>query len=423
MARERRSKYGNDAVDNASLASSLAQTETQSTIDLFDLTQYEYLFNRPVRVTTSLDKPTIVNSDVSLITTPVVKSAYDYGTGILNDLFTYAETGKINQATTVYPYRTYVVSSAMSGANLTPALNVVFTYDGNEFEIIASSYEFVTLWFDEGRGWERVIPSTIPVTISGKSILYFNVKFKSAKVRNFKIQSRMRFGGLNIQTGYNLTKLTTTNTKKIAFVGDSITEGATILDKSLAYPQLVSDAIGYQCINNGIGATGYIADGSTHERFKFYDRLDNDVISLNPDVVVLAGGINDTSYPIVDVQTQVTNCITKLKTSLPNAKIIVLGAWSPKNKWTAIDNVNNAIKGISLQNNVAFIDTINGYTYKSDGSVITSSRGAWFTGVNTSIGDGNAYLYISSDGTHPNQYGHYYISKLLSIELYKLLSA
>lgn len=410
---------------SASLEQSNNKLDTTNKLkvnEIFNSTQYDFVLNAPIVITKSLDKPTFLCEETSVLT-GTKYNAYNYeGSNIgVNSLFTYFENAKIGQSNAIYPYRTYVSSTAMTGANLTPCLNVEFFYDGNEFEIITSSYDVMSLWFDEGRGYERGTKSKIDITIAGKSILYIKVMFNDAKKRRFKIQSRSRFGGIIAKTGYSVTKTDTINTKSIAFVGDSITEGSGLGDKSLSFPQLVSDALGYNCINNGIGATGYIANANG-TRTNFYDRLDNDIISLSPNIVVLAGGVNDSDKPLAEIKTQVQNCINKLKSTLPNVTIIILGVWSPRNPWVEIKNVNTAIKEVAILNNLPFIDTINGETFKGNGTQVTFNMGSWFTGTNINMQDGNCHLYISSDTTHPNQAGHYYISKMLAMEIYKVLN-
>ena len=75
---------------------------------------------------------------------------------------------------------------------------------------------------------------------------------------------------------------------------------------------------------DGVGATGYL-NPSTGGKVKFRDRVQNDIINLNPDVVIVAGGINDHSaYSAAAIQTEASLLFSTFETALPDVALIGL---------------------------------------------------------------------------------------------------
>ena len=78
---------------------------------------------------------------------------------------------------------------------------------------------------------------------------------------------------------------------KIAFLGDSITFGYALEDKSCRYSTLVCDTLGAEEINHGITGTLVAKAGlSRDDGTAYVDRID---LVLDADVTVVFGGTND----------------------------------------------------------------------------------------------------------------------------------
>ncbi len=82
------------------------------------------------------------------------------------------------------------------------------------------------------------------------------------------------------------TKLAVKAGEKIAFMGDSITQGG---NRKGGYVQLVMEALNHE----GLKATHIPAGKSGHKSNNMLARLDNDVINKKPDWMTLSCGVND----------------------------------------------------------------------------------------------------------------------------------
>ncbi|MBR6786402.1 MAG: hypothetical protein IKM26_00585 [Clostridia bacterium] len=71
---------------------------------------------------------------------------------------------------------------------------------------------------------------------------------------------------------------------KIIFMGDSITEGAGLKDKSSRFTDLIANELPVDCVNRGLG-------GDTTNGMMI--RLFPEVFTQSPDAMVFLGGVND----------------------------------------------------------------------------------------------------------------------------------
>ena len=188
------------------------------------------------------------------------------------------------------------------------------------------------------------------------------------------------------------------------FLGDSFTEGA----GGTRYGGYVSTAgkvAGLDALPSGVGATGIVNDyGGRGGRVKFRDRLYWNVIALKPDVVVIAGGVNDT--PLVangtvtpsQYRSEYDALIQEIKRSLPEAKIVVLGPFCPgtPSSYTGMTQIRDLNREAAQAAGVPFIDVF------------------YFT-------DANRDRYTSDDGFHLNDAGYEYLGKKLGADLARVL--
>jgi lysophospholipase L1-like esterase len=164
-------------------------------------------------------------------------------------------------------------------------------------------------------------------------------------------------------------------------------------------------AAGLDAWPSGVGGTGIVNNaGGLDGKVKFRDRVSTDVIPFNPDVVVIAGGINDAllaydSRTLSEYRAEYDLLIEAIKTGLPAAKIVVLGPFSlqpPSSSNPSLAIIRDANQAAAQAAGVPFIDVF------------------YFT-------DANKSKYTSDDPAHPNAAGHEYLGKKLGADLVQAL--
>ncbi|MGY1774396.1 SGNH/GDSL hydrolase family protein [Geodermatophilus sp. SYSU D00804] len=114
------------------------------------------------------------------------------------------------------------------------------------------------------------------------------------------------------------------------FIGDSWTEGTGADSPDRGWAPQVAQAEGWSIINAGQGGTGYVSDGPPEypERAPLPDRV-ADVIAQDPDIVLVAAGINDAGRGYSDQQIigAVEATLRPLREQLPDARVLVIGPW------------------------------------------------------------------------------------------------
>jgi lysophospholipase L1-like esterase len=188
------------------------------------------------------------------------------------------------------------------------------------------------------------------------------------------------------------------------FLGDSFTEGAGGTLHG-GYVSTAGEVAGLDAEPSGMGATGIINDyGGRGGRVKFRDRLYRDVIAFNPDVVVIAGGVNDrllvadgTVTPS-QYRSEYDALIQEIERSLPEAEIVVLGPFCPgtPTSYTGMTQIRDLNRAAARAAGVPFIDVF------------------YFT-------DANRARYTSADGFHLNDAGYEYLGKKLGADLVRVL--
>ncbi|NUP73217.1 MAG: SGNH/GDSL hydrolase family protein [Sinomonas sp.] len=123
--------------------------------------------------------------------------------------------------------------------------------------------------------------------------------------------------------------------KTVAFIGDSYTAGAAGVPESRLWPELLSEARGWQYANLALGGTGYVTgsdssaaslDGAGCGTAACDDYLGMvpSAVAAAPDVVIVSGGRNDVGKPTPEIQQNVRAVFAELRKGLPNAKIVAL---------------------------------------------------------------------------------------------------
>lgn len=148
--------------------------------------------------------------------------------------------------------------------------------------------------------------------------------------------------------------------QKIAFLGDSYTDGAGAESKDQGYTTFALTG-GLSCLVSAVfgeAGTGYANAGSQGGE-PFTERVDQ-VIEARPDIVVVQGSTND--HNPQTTQAAANTVFSELRKGLPKATIIALGPVdTPRNTDEAV--ISAAIKRAADANNVRFISPM---TWVSD---------------------------------------------------------
>ncbi len=297
-----------------------------------------------------------------------------------------------------YPHNLFYVSSGITGAYAQLPFRVEFETDARELEVL-------TL----GTGGKfRVKVDHEYADLSAASGPPPDGNFYSVKINFGGAQRRvisfealgLAFGGVIIAPGDKIFRAEKPLGPKAIVLGDSYTEGL------VCYAQRLADLMGWEVWSSGVGGTGYLNPGPAG-RVKFRDRVQTDVIAHNPDIVLVAGGINDVSDSPASLRIEAEALYDTILTNLPSAKLVVVGPWWPRgNPPQFVLDARDAFKAAAASRGLEFIDPLVA-TNASQTNI------GWITGTGNAgnpTGDGNADSYISSDGTHPTDLGHQYLA-------------
>jgi GDSL-like Lipase/Acylhydrolase family len=156
-------------------------------------------------------------------------------------------------------------------------------------------------------------------TAADGSTYFVPVTFGSSALRRITLEfsAAAWWGGIQINPTDSLWKAAAKG-PRVVVMGDSFTEGTGATIPQQWWSRKMAEALGwYDVAQSGVGSTGYLAPG-TGGKVKFRDRVTNDVINLNPDIVIVAGGINDSSsYTAAAIQTEAAALFAAIQAGVP----------------------------------------------------------------------------------------------------------
>lgn len=166
---------------------------------------------------------------------------------------------------------------------------------------------------------------------------------------------------------------------RAVIVGDSYTSGtsgvAGVNHFDCWAPQVARELGWGDFYRSGIGGTGYSNPGNGY--FRYYDRFDTDVVAFAPDVLVISGGVNDSSTTIEADARQLFDAI---EAKLPDTIVFVVAPFDPRRQ---IPHMRDLVKSaMGERKNFHFLD---------------SHAEDWLGDRATAIG---------ADNIHPTQAGH-----------------
>lgn len=315
-----------------------------------------------------------------------------------------------------FPNYNYVASSHLTTPNTAnPVQAISFGFDGTELEI--------NLRTVGGQSYRLMVDGeyvggvgAVAITTVGQ--VWLPVTFATRKPRVITVETyNTPWGG--VVTGPNDTVWKPEPSgPRVVVMGDSYTGGTGADSYLTGYVATFRDVMGWRdVVFSGSGGTGYLTVGVTGTT-TFRGRVQNDVIDLDPDVVIIAGGHNDyPTYTQAQIEAEAKLLFETIHAALPDAHIFVVGPYAQG----ASDAEYASTVGVWIQN------AVNAANAAKPGTVDAFVPAAgWFTGtgkVGATTGSGNSDLYISGDGVHPTQAGHDYMGYRLAEALSAKLPA
>lgn len=277
-------------------------------------------------------------------------------------------------------------------------MNVEFEFDGSEFEIYqkALASNNYRIWVDG----QKVTDAVQSGPGSPGSLFLTHVNFGSRANRRIRIEgSVFYFGGIQVGPNDTIWKPSTPAGPRVALVSDSFGEGAGTGGAGAheCFLNVMGRLLGWRDLwNQSVGGTGYLNNGGGGGKVKYRDRIQNDVIQYNPDIVIVHGSVNDAGQTPSALTAEATALYQAIRAGLPDATLIVVLPFAMLVTAT-YDAERDAVKAAA--------------DAEAD-FVINPRADGWITGtgrVGATTGSGNADLYRSSDAIHPTAAGSAYL--------------
>ncbi len=183
---------------------------------------------------------------------------------------------------------------------------------------------------------------------------------------------------------------------KAVLVGDSFSTGTQPNIGGLSYVPVLFNRLNISnYMVSGEGGTGFV-NNQIDTKYNYVERI-SDVTSVEPDIIFVSGSVNDNAYTDDGLAENITEWYETVRSSLPDAMIVVLGGQGRADD----DTIAMEEKLFETFDSFGDSNVINVPLTSADDPMITG------TGNEGSLAnDGNADIYIYSDGTHYNEEGH-----------------
>lgn len=215
------------------------------------------------------------------------------------------------------------------------------------------------------------------------------IDFGSRKIRRIRIRTNS-LHRIVIEGDATIWPVPIPAGRRVMVMGDSYTEPE---DSWAVHTGLICAEDAWK---NGQGGTGILADGgAANGKTKFRDRVSTDVAPYAPDIVIVAGGINDndsTKYTAAQFRAEYDLLLSDLQEQIPGVQIVCVGPFFPSEPGSFLISLRDEAKASAAAAGASFVD----------GFVFTSA---------------NNPRYIGADGTHPNSAGQEYLGRRVGGEI------
>lgn len=148
----------------------------------------------------------------------------------------------------------------------------------------------------------------------------------------------------------------------VAFLGDSVTEGATASTPARRWTALVAAELGKKEVNLGHARTGYLRRGPANscraQPCPNFQAAVADVVAAKPSTVIVTGGGNDTPLRAEDVAAAVTTTLTSLHKALPEARLYVVNPWwDLREVPDSLASLTATVRAAATTSGATFLDT------------------------------------------------------------------
>jgi lysophospholipase L1-like esterase len=327
----------------------------------------------PPTVTTS----TAATNMTSPFFRPAASGNGSYNLGVVpTDCFTYTR-GTVNPAFTGTGVGFGNVTVSNTPSYGAASFGVSFMHDGATLELVlggnGNSYlmkvdgEYVTL---------------TPKTVAASGTQWDQYAFGSTARRRIDIIGyNIAFNGVNIGGTDSLDPAPVRGPRCI-ILGDSFTA-----IQPNGFTTCFADAMGWDDVwASGVGGTGYLAtNGGAAPTFR--QRVQNDVISYAPEVVIIPGSVNDDGLTAAAVGAEAALLYAQLKAALPNALICAAPtAKGGVNAWNANKlAIKAALKAAAQAAGVLWLDLLEmpiSFTGAQPASTVYQAASAAATSIN-----------------------------------------
>lgn len=332
-------------------------------------------------------------------------------TGVVNHLFTTTDKFAVYNKANWIPSFTQGGTTYYYGISTT-SCTIAFRHEGQMFELMARSADTWSIWADG----EPVTTGFIDLPASaGYAKRRLTVDFGSRGTRNIVCYARTYgFAGVSIGPTDTIALLDLSAMPRFAVMCDSYGESRSTFAflgpfAAASFRMMTADSFPLWSASTG-GGSGYQTGGTANKTFA--DRIAT-MIAEAPDVMLVAGGINDST---AGLQAAAADLFASVRAALPNAVIATVGVWTPTTSYfgsgqTKHDLIFAALQGVSGP--WVDIDVTRGIWTNSAGLSGSVGPAPWVTGTGKSTapaGSGNADVNTGSDGIHPTApVGHDYL--------------
>lgn len=199
-----------------------------------------------------------------------------------------------------------------------------------EFVCEQASFEFVYYRYGY-RIWVDGIPVSAKKTTVDSSypFAYTKCVFNQARRRLIRIEFSLAssFVGVWVNDPASIGAPPETLRPRAVAFGDSFGEGTGAVDNLNGMYHILCRRLGWELHNMSTGSTGITTNGGTAGKYKYIDRLENDLRPYRADIVLVFASVNDAGNITVENSQALFDRIRLIS---PSARIIGLGPLFPK---------------------------------------------------------------------------------------------